>query len=217
MSLIFENIFVIVFSLAFFAFIHSYLASSRVKQIIYKKGKEFLPFYRLLYNVISIVILFIIYLNLPPSNVIIYDLPYPYDFVMFALQTLSLAGLVYTLKYFSAKEFLGLSQINRWYSKNYNFENLDEESSFRTDGLYSFMRHPVYFFSILFLLFRPYMDLNYFVIFICLVIYFYIGSIYEEKKLVEKFGDKYIRYQETVPRIVPFKTILRRKSQRIST
>ncbi len=216
MSFIFENIFVIVFSLTFFAFIHSFLASNRVKQIIYKKGKGFLPFYRLLYNIISAVILLVIYLNLPPSNVIIYDLPYPYDFVMLTLQTLSLAGLAYTLKYFSAKEFLGLSQVKRWYNKNYDFENLDEESTFRTDGLYSFMRHPVYFFSILFLLFRPYMDLNYFVIFVCFVIYFYTGSIYEEKKLVEKFGDRYIQYQETVPRIVPIKTILRRKSQRIS-
>lgn len=217
MSFIFENVLIIVFSLTFFAFIHSFLASSRVKQIIYNKGKRFLPFYRLLYNIISVVILFIIYLNLPPSNVTIYDLPYPYDFIMFTLQTLSLAGLAYTLKYFSAKEFLGLSQIKRWYNKNYDFENLDEESTFRTDGLYSFMRHPVYFFSILFLLFRPYMDLNYFVIFICLVIYFYMGSIYEEKKLVEKFGDKYIQYQEIVPRIVPFKTILRHKSKRFSS
>lgn len=212
MSLIVGNILLIVFSFILFAFLHSFLASTRVKQIIYKKGKGFLPFYRFIYNIISVVVLFLLYLNLPPSNVIIYDLPYPYDFVIFALQIMSLLGFAYTLKYFSVKEFMGLSQIKRWHDKNYDFEKLDEESTFRTDGLYRFMRHPLYFFSILFLLFRPYMDLNYFVIFVCLVIYFYIGSVYEEKKLVEKFGDEYIQYQKAVPRIFPLKPILKHKS-----
>ena len=40
---------------------------------------------------------------------------------------------------------------------------------------------------------------------VCLlaVIYFYIGSYYEEKKLVNYFGDTYIKYQKVVSRIFP--------------
>ena len=33
--------------------------------------------------------------------------------------------------------------------------------------------------------------------------YFYLGSIPEEQKLVEEFGDAYRRYQQAVPRLIP--------------
>ena len=34
--------------------------------------------------------------------------------------------------------------------------------------------------------------------------YFYFGSIPEEQKLIEEFGDAYRRYQQTVPRLIPW-------------
>ena len=33
--------------------------------------------------------------------------------------------------------------------------------------------------------------------------YFYLGSIPEEDKLIDEFGDAYRRYQRAVPRLVP--------------
>jgi protein-S-isoprenylcysteine O-methyltransferase Ste14 len=39
---------------------------------------------------------------------------------------------------------------------------------------------------------------------ICIIVYFYVGSFYEERKLVDKFGDEYLLYQKKVPRIFPF-------------
>jgi methanethiol S-methyltransferase len=209
MSLILQNAFYIISTLALFGFVHTFLASDKVKRFIYNKNKYILPYYRIFYNIISVIFLSLIYLGLPPSNIIIYDLPNPYDFIILSFQFLSLAGILWTLKYFSIKEFLGLSQIKRSLESNYNFDELDEKSYLVTDGMYKFTRHPLYLFSILFLLFRPYMDLNYFIIFSCFVIYFYVGSIYEEKKLVEKFGDAYRNYQKSVPRIFPMRTFLR--------
>jgi methanethiol S-methyltransferase len=67
------------------------------------------------------------------------------------------------------------------------------------------MRHPIYFFSIAFLLFRPVMDLFYLTFFICVVIYFYVGAYFEEKKLVNYFGDVYVNYKKLVPGIIPYK------------
>ena len=49
------------------------------------------------------------------------------------------------------------------------------------------------------------MDLFYLVMFISITLYFYIGSFYEEKKLVEKYGVEYKEYQKKVPRIFPIK------------
>jgi len=47
--------------------------------------------------------------------------------------------------------------------------------------------------------------LFYLISIICAMVYFYIGSIYEEKKLVERYGELYIQYQSFVPRILPLK------------
>jgi protein-S-isoprenylcysteine O-methyltransferase Ste14 len=49
------------------------------------------------------------------------------------------------------------------------------------------------------------MDLFYLTFFACIVVYFYIGSYYEEKKLTEHFGEIYPEYKKSVPRIFPFK------------
>jgi methanethiol S-methyltransferase len=209
MSVILRNAFYIISTLALFGLVHSFLASNKVKRFVYNKNKFILPYYRIFYNVISIIFLGAVYLGLPASNVVIYDLPNPYDFVVLGFQFLSLVGFIWTLKYYSLKELLGLSQIKRLFENNYDFEQLDEQSSFITKGIYRFTRHPLYLFSILFLLFRPTMDLNYFIIFGCFIIYFYVGSIYEEKKLVEKFGDAYRNYQKSVPRIFPLRTFQR--------
>jgi len=133
----------------------------------------------------------------------VYDLIKPFDFIILALQFLSLIGLIWCFKYFSLSEFLGISQIIRWNKKAYNYSDLDEEMTLKIKGPYRYMRHPVYFFSIMFLVFRPAMDLSYLVLIIGIIIYFYIGSVYEEKKLVKIFGEEYKSYQKLVPRIFP--------------
>jgi protein-S-isoprenylcysteine O-methyltransferase Ste14 len=36
-----------------------------------------------------------------------------------------------------------------------------------------------------------------------LTLYLYIGSVFEEQRLVDEFGDNYINYQQDVPRLIP--------------
>jgi protein-S-isoprenylcysteine O-methyltransferase Ste14 len=103
----------------------------------------------------------------------------------------------------NVKEFLGISQIKRYLKNSYNIEELDEHSTMVIKGPFKYTRHPIYFFSICFLTLRPVMDLFYLILLLCIIIYFYIGSIYEEKKLIEKFNGKYEDYQKRVPRMVP--------------
>ncbi len=149
--------------------------------------------------------LYIFYEISPKPDIIIYDLPGPFDIIILILQFLSLAGLLWSFKYFSGKEFLGIKQVERYLNNNYLIDELDEKLTLKISGPYKFSRHPVYLFSILFLLFRPIMDLFYVTVFICALAYFYVGSIYEERKLVENFGEIYREYQNQVPRIFPAK------------
>jgi methanethiol S-methyltransferase len=49
------------------------------------------------------------------------------------------------------------------------------------------------------------MDLTYLVLLIGAVVYFYVGSSFEEKKLIKIFREDYKNYQKAVPRILPLK------------
>lgn len=188
-----------------FCISHSILASSWVKKAFQAKFGNLIAYYRAGYNLISAISLILIYSLIPQIDVTIYDLPNPYDLIILSFQILSLLGLVWCTKYFSSGEFLGLNQIKRFNAENYNPADIDEKSSLRIEGPYKFSRHPVYLFSILFLMLRPVMGLTYLIIVVIFVVYFYIGSIFEEKRLVEKFGEEYIAYQRSVPRIFPIK------------
>jgi protein-S-isoprenylcysteine O-methyltransferase Ste14 len=193
---------------AIFAISHSFLASLHFKSLIRKKFGNWIAFYRLIYNFLSIILFSLFLIYSPKSYEIVYDIPYPYDFIVYILQILALFGLVWTLKYVDLKEFIGINQIKRFIQKNYNQE-YDELYSFRIEGPYKISRHPIYLFSILFIVLRPYMTLTYFIWTILIIIYFYIGSYFEEKKLTQLFGEKYIAYKNEVSRIFPIKWIVK--------
>jgi len=190
---------------SFFCIVHSILASNKVKKAFQNKFGDLIAYYRIGYNIISAIMLITIYLYLPLINITLYDLPNPYDLIILFVQLLSLVGFVWSARYFSSGEFIGLSQIKRLRNGSYNSEDLDEYSTFRIEGPYKYSRHPVYFFTIMFLVMRPVMGLTYFIIVVIFVVYFYIGSVFEETRLVEKFGTIYTEYQKTVPRIIPVK------------
>jgi protein-S-isoprenylcysteine O-methyltransferase Ste14 len=190
---------------SFFCIVHSILASNKVKKAFQNNFGNLIAYYRIGYNIISVILLITIYPYFPQINITLYDLPNPYDLIILFMQLLSLMGFVWSAGYFSSGEFIGLNQIKRLRNGNYNPADIDEYSTFRVEGPYKYSRHPVYFFSILFLIMRPVMSLTYFIIVVIFVVYFYIGSLFEEKRLVEKFGVAYIDYQKTVPRIIPVK------------
>lgn len=199
------DIILIVLLFSVFAIIHSVLASLWFKKKLVETIGNKIAFYRVFYVIISTILFVAVYYLMPKPDVIIYDLQYPFDLIILALQYLSLFGLIYTGFKINGKEFLGISQIKRFIDGKYNLKDFDEKDELRTTGIFSVSRHPIYLFSILFLGLRPYMDLFYFVLFICITLYFFIGAYFEEKKLVAKYGESYINYKKNVPAILPFR------------
>jgi hypothetical protein len=200
-----------------FAFLHTALASLKVKNYLASRIGNLMAFYRMAYNILFLWLLWYMFENLPYPDFELYDLHYPYDFLMLIPQFLALAGIIWTIRYFSAAEFLGLTQIKRWiFSRPLSVgisEDIanqssipeantpDEKLTLRIEGPYKIVRHPLYLFTILFFMLRPTMDLFYLVFLIFIIAYFYIGSFFEEKKLVSLFGDQYRNYQSAVPRL----------------
>ena len=186
-----------------------------------------MAFYRLSYNLFFLWLFFYLFEILPRPEVELFELRFPYDIIILIPQFLALAGIIWTFRFFSLFEFAGLSQIKRWKNGNFN-ENggretivtgiqtkdlgngkiskdvFDEKLTLKIEGPYKVVRHPLYLFTIIFLILRPTMDLFYLVFLIFLITYFYIGSFYEEKKLVSAFGEQYRKYQESVPRLFPY-------------
>jgi len=196
---------VIIILFALYGFIHSILASEKVKQVFKKTFGKLIAFYRLGYNVFALVGLYFIWDLAPHPTLQIYKLPPLYDLLVLIPQFLSLIGIIWCFKYICFKEFIGLNQIDRYLKNEYSDNELDENFTLRIDGPYKYTRHPIYFFSIIFLMFRSEMNLFYLTMFISFTAYFYIGSYYEEKKMVRLFGDDYRNYQKKVPRIFPIK------------
>lgn len=201
----FVDVLILILLFGIYGLFHSIFASFRFKKFLKNKIGKYIAFYRLTYNFLALFGLYLIWEFGPHPSLQIYELKYPADLIVFGLQLLSLAGVIWCLKYISVKEFLGLSQIDRFLNDEYDENDLDEKMTLRTDGPYKFSRHPVYLFSILFLLLRPEMNLFYLTMFISFVIYFYAGSLFEEKKLVKVFGNDYLEYQKKVSRIFPLK------------
>lgn len=196
---------VIVLLFISFAFSHTWLASIKLKRSLAEKLGDKIAFYRLFYNASSIIFFTVFYAAAPKPDLIVYDLRFPFDIITFVLQVFSVVGFYWATRPIDLKEFLGVAQIERYMSGEYKIAELDEKQTLKIKGAFKFVRHPIYLFSILFLGFHPTMSLFYLVMFVCIVAYFYVGSIYEERKLVEKFGDEYRQYQKRVPRLFPWK------------
>jgi len=194
-----------------FAILHSVAASNPLKRTVAASFPGFMPYYRLSYNLFALVTLYLFFYLAPKQGYTIYDLPTPFDLIFAFFQLLSFFGLLWCVKYMSGSEFLGISQYFRGKKGIYRpMEELDEISELRVDGPYKYSRHPIYLFSIIFLVFRPQMQVGYLFMTVLIIAYFYIGSWFEEKRLISRFGDDYLNYQKGTGRIFPsLKNVMR--------
>lgn len=101
--------------------------------------------------------------------------------------------------------FMGITQLRHYCNHGEAPDYMDEpkRGSLNRSGFYRYMRHPLYTFSMIILLASPVMTYNLAYITISAGIYFYIGSFFEERGLVKRFGENYLAYQKEVPRFIP--------------
>jgi protein-S-isoprenylcysteine O-methyltransferase Ste14 len=93
-----------------------------------------------------------------------------------------------------AGDFLGFTQLRHGPA---------ERPLLVTDGYYAMVRHPLYLFSIAFLLLNPVMTAQWLLLTVLSTLYFIIGGLIEERRLLKEFGDQYRRYRRRVPFIAP--------------
>lgn len=175
-----------------FAAVHSLLAGTWAKNQAGRAfGKRAMRWYRFFFTLFStstlIPLLSLFYLF--PGK-ILYLVPSPWRWIMIAGQLAAAFALAKTLMEAGPLQFLGIRP--------------DEgRSELIVQGFYCRVRNPLFLFALIFLWLSPIMTENLLVLYLIATVYFFLGSIHEERMLAEKLGDGYRDYQRRVPRIVP--------------
>jgi protein-S-isoprenylcysteine O-methyltransferase Ste14 len=85
-----------------------------------------------------------------------------------------------------------------------------------TTGIYAWVRHPVYFFTLLAVFVTPWMTLDRLWLGLCTVAYLALAVPIEERKLLAEFGPEYQTYRQRVPAFFPpFKRLLIRRRDEV--
>jgi len=91
--------------------------------------------------------------------------------------------------------FLGLQQL-------FGTE-LDNQKELVIRGLYKWVRHPLYTAGLLFIWSTPVMTRNLLVLFFGFSLYLFIGAYFEERRLINEYGEAYALYCKRTPMIIP--------------
>ncbi|HVP21556.1 MAG TPA: isoprenylcysteine carboxylmethyltransferase family protein [Anaerolineaceae bacterium] len=73
-----------------------------------------------------------------------------------------------------------------------------------TEGLYRYMRHPLYTMGLVVVWLTPVMTWNTLALNLGITLYVFFGAYYEERKLHRQFGAAYEAYRKSTPMLVPF-------------
>jgi protein-S-isoprenylcysteine O-methyltransferase Ste14 len=123
------------------------------------------------------------------NSEVLYFVPGVWSLVMYLLQLVVAVIFVLCLRETGVGELVGYAKaIPR---------------SFTNSGWYSIVRHPLYFFSTLYMILNPVMTSQWLLLTIMGTLYFLIGALIEEQRLTATFGETYRHYQQHVPFFIP--------------
>lgn len=201
-----ENIVLTMLLWGVFGVQHSVLARPRTKAAIQDCCGVFftLRLYPVLYFLSQCIIFLFIYdilKHLKPS-VTLYQLSVELDNFRYLLNRAANIFLIITIFHFDVARFVGFSQLLSIFIR---INDKKTEQNLNKRFLYKYIRHPMYLGIILVYLTSTssYNEL-YFINLACIIFYIEVGSFYEERSLIEKFGDSYVLYQSQTAKYIPF-------------
>ena len=175
-----------------YCFVHSLLADDRVKERLQKKMGTLSRFYRILYNLLALILL------IPPLAVErILDRPVVgASLLLFSVRIIffifSAALFWGGARSYDMREFLGISQA--W--------GEEKRAPLKREGVLSLVRHPWYLAGLLFLWSRRLTE-GTLITNVLLSLYLVVGALLEERKLLRAYGEEYERYRKEVPMLIP--------------
>ncbi len=177
--------------------LHSWTASLTLKQWVAKQWPQMMPWYRLGFNALALLLtlpLLLLMILFPGETL------WRWQGISFYLSSivalLALIGFVWSLKYYDMAEFMGTKQL-----KEHN-KSVNDQEHFQISPFHRYVRHPWYFFAMVLIWTRD-ISTTQFLVYLFVSAYFMIGSRIEEKKLCIYHGEVYQKYQQKVAAIFP--------------
>lgn len=195
-SIISNNIVLIILWLLYFS-IHSLFASLPFKQLILHNYPVVMPWYRLIFNLLSILLLVppVTFMLMFPGD-IVWQWSGNWRYLANILALLALAGFIWSLRSYDNAEFLGTRQLKE------SRVDITEKGSFKLSALHRYVRHPWYALALVLIWTRD-MNTSFLISAILMSLYFIIGSRLEEDKLIAFHGDQYRLYRKYVAALIP--------------
>ena len=198
MTIQFINVFWLTFSVLLWGGLHSILASQQFKAFVRRTlGAKSDRYYRITYNlfaVLSFILVLIVAVVTPDRT--LYIVPSPWVGLMVIIEFLAGAALLTGIIQTDVLDFLGFRQLR---GPKYR-----KPSRLVKDGLYRYVRHPLYSAGLVFIWLLPFMTVRVLVINLALTVYVIAGAYAEERKLRSRFGPEYRDYAAVTPMFIPF-------------
>ncbi len=183
---------IVLLALAWIAYLglHSVLASVPVKDWTAKQWPAAARRYRLHYNLIALVLLLpLAAFTLTTKGQSLWRWEGAWSWVSVGGTVLMVVGFAWSSRAYDLPAFLGL-------------RNADGKDQMGLSTLHRFVRHPWYFFGLLWLWTRD-MDTARLAAAVPITVYIWIGSWLEDRKLEQELGESYRRYRSLVPGLLP--------------
>jgi methanethiol S-methyltransferase len=206
MKLLFSNDYLILILLWIsWCVLHSVMITPSVTQYLKTRFGKTYRFYRLFFNIISV-------LTLLPVLWYSYSINTEHVFqwtgLLIVVQLITVIISLYLFyagsKHYDGLQFMGIRQINQENPHNL----ISESGELDTKDILCVTRHPWYLGSIMIIWARN-LHTEAIVINVILTAYLIFGTILEERKLSSEFGDQYRDYQKRVSMLFPFKWAFR--------
>jgi protein-S-isoprenylcysteine O-methyltransferase Ste14 len=186
-----------------FSVLHSLTASiafkTRIKELVGERLFE--GWFRILYNIFSLITLTPILIFITESTHLVWQVDGWVALAFSSIRLLGIAGILVSLWQIDSQSFAGIRQLHTLLK---NQTKVQSEEPLVTKGLYRITRHPLYLFSLLVVWFVPVMSSSWLSFSIGVSLYFFIGSYFEEKKMIRQYGEVYKNYRKSVPWLIPF-------------
>jgi protein-S-isoprenylcysteine O-methyltransferase Ste14 len=188
-------IIVIVF-FSYFA-LHSLLASLMMKQWFAGRWPQWMPFYRLVFNVLAVLFLMplLLLMFLFPGEPV-WQWTGTGFYITTALALLAVLGFFYSLRYYDLSEFWGTRQLRE------DNRTTHDQERFHISPFHRYVRHPWYFFALVLIWTRDLTTVH-LLVYSLMTLYFIVGAQLEERKLVAYHGEVYRKYQQKVASLLP--------------
>ncbi|CAN5183243.1 hypothetical protein BH11BAC6_BH11BAC6_00770 [soil metagenome] len=179
-----------------FSATHSIFAAGKVKTWCMHTMKSHFKFYRFYFSILSFLLLgFVVYLTFSIQSILLWNVLLVQRA---AAMLLGITGIV-IMTICIRKYFFYLSGSSVFFNKT------EKDVPLRVDGINKYMRHPLYTGTLMVVwsIFLWYPLLSFFTSVVCITTYTFIGTRFEEKKLIKTFGIAYINYAAEVPMFFP--------------